>query len=232
MGGLRCVEGRRVKVSLVVVCHHSSGVLPRCVSSFRSHAEAAGVESEVVVVEHSENDGEAAAAAACAPERILVRPNRGYAAGLNAGVAEASGELVFLANPDIEFLEGGVGGLVDAIAAGADVAGPQLVWDPAGEVLLPVPDDPGPVASIALSAALFVLTIGAYLVTAHLRHQENPQDKLVPTLSEVGEGFYRPAFEADRRGEYRLLVNTVASGRRFLISVALKIGRASCRERV
>jgi GT2 family glycosyltransferase len=142
------MEGRRVKVSLVVVCHHSSEVLPRCVSSFRRHAETAGVEPEVVVVEHSENDGEAAAAAACDPERILVRPNRGYAAGLNAGAAEASGELVFLANPDIEFLDGGVGGLVDAIAAGADVAGPQLVWDPAGEVLLPIPDDPGPMAEL------------------------------------------------------------------------------------
>jgi len=148
VGGLRCLEGRPVRVSLVVVCHYSSGVLPRCVSSFRNHAEAAGVEPEVVVVEHSENDREAAAAAACDPQRILVRPNRGYAAGLNAGAAAASGELVFLANPDIEFLDGGVGGLVDAIAEGADVAGPQLVWDPAGEVLLPIPDDPGPVAEL------------------------------------------------------------------------------------
>ncbi|MEX1310160.1 MAG: glycosyltransferase, partial [Candidatus Sulfomarinibacteraceae bacterium] len=137
-----------MRVSLVVVCHYSSGVLPLCVSSFRKQAGAAGIEPEVVVVEHSENDGEAAAAAACEPERILVRPNRGYAAGLNAGAAAASGDLVFLANPDIEFLDGGVGGLVDAIAGGADVAGPQLVWDPAGEVLLPIPDDPGPVAEL------------------------------------------------------------------------------------
>lgn len=137
-----------MKVSLIAVCHHSSGVLPRCVSSFREQAEAAGVESEIVVVEHSEDDGEAAAVEACAPESILRRPNRGYAAGLNAGVAEASGDLLFLANPDIEFLENGVGALVDAIADGADVAGPQLVWDPAGEVVLPIPDDPGPSAEL------------------------------------------------------------------------------------
>lgn len=83
--------------------------------------------------------------------------------------------------------------------------------------------EPGPVVSILLPAALFVLSIGVYLVTAHLRHQENPQDKLVPTLSEMGEGFYRTAFEADRKGDYRLLVDTVASGRRFLISVALMV---------
>ena len=80
---------------------------------------------------------------------------------------------------------------------------------------------PGKLTSIVLSSLLFVLMIAAYLVTAHVRHQENPQDKLVPTMSEMGEGFYRTAFEKDRKDEYRLLVDTLASGRRFVISVAL-----------
>ncbi|MCP4655811.1 MAG: ABC transporter permease subunit [bacterium] len=80
---------------------------------------------------------------------------------------------------------------------------------------------PGKVTSILLSATLFLLCIGAYLVTAHVRHQENPQDKLVPTLSKMAEGFYRTAFEPDRKGEYRLWVDTLASGKRFLISLAL-----------
>lgn len=137
-----------MKASLIAVCHHSSSVLPRCVSSFRREAAAAGIETEVVVVEHSEDSGEAAAVATCKPDRILNRPNRGYAAGLNAGIAEASGELIFLANPDIEFLDGAVAGLVDAVDGGADVAGPQLVWDPAADVVLPVPDDPGPMAEL------------------------------------------------------------------------------------
>lgn len=80
---------------------------------------------------------------------------------------------------------------------------------------------PGPVASILLSSALFVLTIVTYMWTSHVRHQENPQDKLVPTVSKMGEGFYRTAFEPDRKGDYRLLVDTIATGKRFLISVAL-----------
>lgn len=80
---------------------------------------------------------------------------------------------------------------------------------------------PGRAASLLLAAAPFVLVIAVYLVTAHLRHQENPQDKLVPTLSEMTEGFKSTAFEEDRKGQYRLLVDTIASGRRFLISVAL-----------
>lgn len=80
---------------------------------------------------------------------------------------------------------------------------------------------PGRRTSILLAVAPFVVVVAAYLTIAHLRHQENPQDKLVPTLSEMAEGFYRTAFEADRNDEYRLLVDTVASGRRFVISVAL-----------
>lgn len=137
-----------MKVTLVAVCHHSSAVLPECVASFRREAEAAGLEPEVVLVEQSENDDEAAGVAALGPDRILRRPNRGYAAGLNAGAGAASGELLLLANPDIVLLDGSVGALVDAVDAGADVAGPQLVWDRAGSLILPIPDDPGPWAEL------------------------------------------------------------------------------------
>lgn len=149
MGGVGRVEEAGLKATLVAVCHHSSGVLPTCVGSFREAAEQAGVETEVIAVEQSENEAEEAAVAVCGPDRVLVRDNRGYAAGLNAGVAEATGELLFLANPDIEFLAGSVGALAKAVALGADVAGPQLLWDRGGEVLLPIPDDPSPTAEIA-----------------------------------------------------------------------------------
>lgn len=137
-----------MKVSLVVVCHHSSNVLPVCVDGFREGAAAAGLEPEVVVVEQSEDDAEAAAVADCTPDLTIVRPNRGYASGLNAGVAAAAGQVLFLANPDIEFLDGSVGALVDAAAGGGCIAGPQLLWDRGGEVVLPIPDDPGPVAEL------------------------------------------------------------------------------------
>ena len=80
---------------------------------------------------------------------------------------------------------------------------------------------PGKVTRVLLSAALFLLAILAYLWTAHERHKENPQDKIVPTLQEMGEGFYRTTFVKDRKGDYRLLVDTVSSGKRFLICVAL-----------
>jgi GT2 family glycosyltransferase len=142
------VGDRRMKLSLIAVCHHSSKVLPGCVQSFRREAMSAGVEAEVLVVEQSENDGEANAAEASRPDAILRQPNRGYAAGLNAGVRAATGDVFFLANPDIEFLRGSVGALVDAATGGASVAGPQLLWDRGGEIFLPIPDDPSPRAEL------------------------------------------------------------------------------------
>jgi NitT/TauT family transport system permease protein len=80
---------------------------------------------------------------------------------------------------------------------------------------------PGKTTSLILSSLLFIICIASYLTISFIRHRENPQDKIVPTISEMGKGFYRTAFEKDRNGEYRLLIDTSASARRFFISVAL-----------
>ncbi len=79
---------------------------------------------------------------------------------------------------------------------------------------------PGRAASIILSSALFVICVVAYAVTAHVRHQENPQDNVVPTFAEMFDGVKRAAIEPDRKGEYRLWLDTLASGKRFLVSLA------------
>lgn len=71
-----------------------------------------------------------------------------------------------------------------------------------------------------MSILLFVLCIAAYWITAIIRHKENPRDKVVPTISQMVDGVKRSALEKDRKGDYRLLIDTIASGRRFLISLA------------
>jgi len=138
-----------MKVSLVVVCHHSSPVLAQCVESFRHEAAAAGVEAEVVAVEHSEDAAEFARVETVGVDRLLERPNRGYAAGLNAGAEEATGNILLLANPDIRFFSGSLSALLDGISQGFDVVGPQFVWDDGGQVLLPAAEDPSPRAELA-----------------------------------------------------------------------------------
>jgi GT2 family glycosyltransferase len=135
-------------VSLVVVCHHSSPVLAPCVESFQRETIAAGVEGEVIAVEHSEDEAERRKVEGVGVDRVIERPNRGYAAGLNVGVAEASGEVLFLANPDIRFFPNSVGALLEGIEQGFDVVGPQFVWDDDGRVLLPPAEDPAPRAEL------------------------------------------------------------------------------------
>lgn len=76
-------------------------------------------------------------------------------------------------------------------------------------------------AKLVLAALPFILCIAVYFVTAHIRHKENPQDKLVPTFTEMAKGFYRSALVPDRNDEYRLWIDTYASARRFSISMAL-----------
>lgn len=133
-----------MKVSLVVVCHHSSQVAPQCVTSFRRAAEHSGVEVEVVAVEQSEDAGEAEAIADLAVDRVIVRPNRGYAAGLNVGIDAAVGDVVVLANPDLVFLDESLFPMLGAVDAGFDVVGPQFFWDVEGSFLLPPAEDPTP----------------------------------------------------------------------------------------
>jgi len=126
--GRACRERRLVSgaVALVAVTHRSAGFLPAAVGSFRAEARAAGAESEVVVVDHSEDPAEVERLAACAPDRLLARPNAGYAAGVNAGLAAAAAETVLVANPDLRFHPGSVAALLAALDAGWDLAGPQF----------------------------------------------------------------------------------------------------------
>jgi GT2 family glycosyltransferase len=114
-------------ISLVLVAHRSSRWLPGAVDSFRAEAAALGIPAEVVVVEQSEDPEEAARAEAARPERFLVRQNRGYAAGLNAGMAAATGEILLLGNPDVRFHPGSLGPLLAALEDDWDVVGPQFV---------------------------------------------------------------------------------------------------------
>ena len=66
--------------------------------------------------------------------------------------------------------------------------------------------------AVALGLIPFVAAFLAYVVASHLRRLENPSDKLLPSLSDMGEAFLRMAFEADRRsGEFLLWLDTYDS---------------------
>lgn len=130
-------------LSLVMVAFGSSTVVPGAVRSFREEAARAGVGSEVVVVDHSEDDAEAERLLSARPDRLIRNPNRGYAAGLNAGFAASRGSVVMGGNPDIRFEERSIAALLEALRAGWHVVGPQLTLGP---LLYPPPEEQHPAA--------------------------------------------------------------------------------------
>ena len=118
-------------VSLVVVGYRSCEPLARLLQ----HRN--GID-EVVVVDHSEDPAELRRLEALPVDRVIAQPNLGYAAGLNRGAREASGDVLLLANPDIVLLPGAATALAEAASTPrVGAVGPSLLWDEAGRWRLP-----------------------------------------------------------------------------------------------
>jgi NitT/TauT family transport system permease protein len=75
--------------------------------------------------------------------------------------------------------------------------------------------------TLLLSSLLFGLLIAAYVVGSHFRALDNPQDKVMPSVTKLIAGVKLVALEKDRDGEIRLWVDTAASARRFAIAIAI-----------
>jgi len=73
---------------------------------------------------------------------------------------------------------------------------------------------------IALAVAPFILLLTIYLIAAGIRHRENPQDKLLPTLSKLEQAAEKVAINKDpRSGEILLWKDTAASIKRLALGV-------------
>ncbi len=70
----------------------------------------------------------------------------------------------------------------------------------------------------------FVATIVAYMLASDARLDANAQDKLLPSLSTIGNTIYRLAFVADpRTNQYLLWVDTFASLSRLLPALVISV---------
>lgn len=133
-------------LSLVLVCYRSSAHTPAAVRSFRQEADRSQIATEVVLVDHSEDEAERCALAQLKPDVLLCQKNRGFAAGVNAGVLKARGDVLMVGNPDIAFGEGSIQALLGCLSKGFDIVGPQFVF---GQWLLPPADVQSPAAEAA-----------------------------------------------------------------------------------
>ncbi len=79
---------------------------------------------------------------------------------------------------------------------------------------------PSLVAKVALGMLPFIVTLIVYVWFSDIRLDANPGDKLMPSLSTMGDTINRMAFVPSKRsGEYLLLVDTLASLNRLLLGV-------------
>jgi NitT/TauT family transport system permease protein len=84
---------------------------------------------------------------------------------------------------------------------------------------------------MVLSWTLFVAGIAGYLWVSQQRHRDNPEDRVMPTLTQMVRGMYDAALKPAEEDEQQsggflgsmLWKDTKASGSRFLLSMALLI---------
>lgn len=101
------------------------------------HADSAGIESEIILVDNASRDGTVEMARAEFPGVcVIANPdNRGFTRANNQALAVSRGRYLFLLNPDTQLLPGATGALLDYMEAnsGVGIAGPQLL-NPDGSV--------------------------------------------------------------------------------------------------
>jgi len=132
-------------VSAVVVSHESSREALDCVASLRAAFRADGVGGEIILVDCGSGRVEAGRLANAGADVFLpLAENRGYAGGVNAGLARASSFRILLCNSDVVFAADALAPLLEAVddrSVGA--AAPLAHWDEAGRVRLPAGWAPG-----------------------------------------------------------------------------------------
>jgi N-acetylglucosaminyl-diphospho-decaprenol L-rhamnosyltransferase len=141
----------RFDLSVVVVTHNGRELALRTLRSARG---ALGVlHAEWIVVDSGSSDGTPEAIEREFEDVEVLRvPNRGFAAGNNAGIARASGRYVLLLNPDVEVREGSLADLVAALDSRPDVGIASVVQrGAAGELQFSMRRFPSPLRDLGES---------------------------------------------------------------------------------
>ncbi len=170
-------------LSVIMVTHNGREL---ALTTLRSARAATGMVSvEWLVVDSGSIDGTPDAIEAELPDVTVLRgPNRGFAAGNNAALRQATGRYVLLLNPDIEILDGSLAELVRAMDARPEVGLASVVQrGPDGRLQPSIRRYPSPARDLgeALFAAHWpVLTTLQELETRAERYErEGPVDWLV-----------------------------------------------------
>lgn len=124
--------------SIVIPCHDNLLYTALCLESIARHTPEP---HEVVVVDNGCTDGTSEWCAGQGARVVRSPVNRGFAGGVNMGLAHARGEVVVVLNNDALATPGWTAGLVGALARepGVGIAGPRSNWVSDDQILLETP---------------------------------------------------------------------------------------------
>lgn len=126
-----------MRLAVILVHYHTPELAAAAVEALRADLAGTGIEVEWRLVDNGSDEAGRALLAALPVERIDPGTNLGYAGGVNLGAERSTAEVMVLMNPDVIVQPGCVPALLDALAAGADVAGPRFWWDRGRRLLQP-----------------------------------------------------------------------------------------------
>ncbi len=136
-----------MRLSVIIVNYKSRELLLECLASLQ--ADAAGLETEFLVVDNDSRDGSPEALAERFPAvRVLVNPdNRGYARAVNQGIAATRGPWVLIMNPDCIVRAGTLRALIGQLGGHSRcaVAAPRIL-NPDGSLEYSARASPDPFA--------------------------------------------------------------------------------------
>ncbi len=120
-----------MRLAVILVHYHTPELAAAAVEALRADLAGTALELEVewLLIDNGSDEAGRARLAALPVERIDPGENLGYAGGVNLGVARSRSELLVLMNPDVLVLPGCLPALIEALLAGAAVAGPRFYWD-------------------------------------------------------------------------------------------------------
>lgn len=109
-----------VEVSVVIPCLNEQGNIRQCVAAARGALEHSGLPGEVIVVDNDSDDLSAKLAAE-AGATVIHEPRRGYGSAYLAGLSQARGKFVVMADADLTYDFNDIPRFVERLRAGAEL---------------------------------------------------------------------------------------------------------------
>src|SRR5262245_37999750 len=126
-----------MRVAVILIHYRTPELAAAAVAALQADAGRSGFELEGILVDNGSDDADRARLASLPFARLDPGANLGFAGGVNLGGSRSRAERIVVMNPDVRVLPDCLGALMDALSAGAAIAGPRFYWDESRRMLLP-----------------------------------------------------------------------------------------------